>query len=54
MYSVLFSNAKGDFLAPFTVYKGLHLYQSWTSGGPPSAEYGVTKSGWMEDVIFGT
>lgn len=53
MYSVLFcTNAKGEFLPPFTIYKGLHLYQSWTSGGPSGAHYGVTKSGWMENVVF--
>ena len=53
MYSVMFcANATGQFLPPFTIYKGIHLYQSWTSGGPPGAQFGVTKSGWMEDVVF--
>ena len=52
-YSVLFcASASGVFMPPFTVYKGLHLYESWTNGGPPGAVYGVTKSGWMEDSVF--
>ncbi|KAF0309116.1 Jerky -like [Amphibalanus amphitrite] len=52
-YSVLFcASASGVFMPPFTVYKGLHLYESWTNGGPAGAVYGVTKSGWMEGSVF--
>lgn len=39
-------------MPPFIVYKGLHLYDSWTKNGPPGAWYAVTKSGWMEDTVF--
>lgn len=52
-YSVLFCvSASGWYLPPFIVYKGLHLYQSWTQGGPPGTCYATTKSGWMEDTVF--
>ena len=52
-YSVLFcASASGIFMPPFTVFKGLHLYESWTIGGPAGALYGVTKSGWMEEGVF--
>ena len=52
-YSVFFCiTANGDLCPPFVVYKAKYLNQSWTNGGPPGACYGVTKSGWMEDVVF--
>ena len=52
-YSVLFcASACGVFMPPFVVYKGLHLYESWTTGGPDGAAYAVTKSGWMEETVF--
>ncbi|KAG8177459.1 hypothetical protein JTE90_008643 [Oedothorax gibbosus] len=40
------------YLPPFTVYKGLHLYDTWTKGGPPGALYSGTESGWMMDCVF--
>lgn len=55
MYSVLIcTSATGNFLPPFTVYKSLHLYESWTKGGPRGALYGCTESGWMQDTVFET
>ena len=52
-YSILFCiSATGKICPPFVVYKGKHLYQAWTSGGPNDTSYGVTVSGWMEDVVF--
>ena len=39
-------------IPPFVVYKGLHLYSSWTFGGPQGTTYGVTPSGWMHDFAF--
>ena len=35
-------------LPPFIVYKGKHLYSSWTKGGAAGAMYSVSESGWME------
>ncbi len=52
-YSVLFCiSAAGNICPPFVVYKGKNLYQTWTNGGPDGTSYGVTTSGWMEDVVF--
>lgn len=53
MYTVLFCcSATGEFLPVFIVYKGLHLYGNWTTGGPQGALYGCSPSGWMMDNIF--
>ena len=45
-------SASGRRLAPFIVYKGKHLYSSWTKGGPVGATYAVSESGWMEKNNF--
>ena len=53
MYSVMFCiSATGNCLPPFVVYKGLHLYNTWTSGGPPGCVYATTPIGWMQDNAF--
>lgn len=53
MFSVLFcASATGKFLPPFTVYKSKNLYDTWTKGGPKSAGYGCSESGWMQDLNF--
>lgn len=53
MYSVLFCcSAAGQFLPPLVIYKGLHLYDTWTVGGPPDALYAVSPSGYMQDFVF--
>lgn len=52
-FTVLFcASADGVFIPPFTVYKGLNLYSSWTKGGPAGAAYGCSESGWMMDRNF--
>lgn len=38
-------SASGRRLPPFIVYKGKHLYSSWTKGGPAGAAYSVSESG---------
>ena len=42
-------NAAGLKLPPFILYKGKHLYTTWTQGGPAAACYSVSESGWMEE-----
>ncbi|KAI5709838.1 hypothetical protein M8J75_003632 [Diaphorina citri] len=51
--SIMFAaSADGTVLPPYTVYKSVHLYQSWTQGGPPKARYNRTKSGWFDSICF--
>ena len=46
MYSVMFCvSAAGNYLPPIFVYKGLHIYNTWTSGGLPGCAYDTTPSG---------
>ena len=45
-------NAAGVPLPPFVLYKGKNLYNTWTEGGPAGAFYGVSQSGWMEELNF--
>ena len=45
-------NAAGLKLPPFILYKGKHLYTTWTQGGPAAACYGVSESGWMEESNY--
>ena len=45
-------NAAGLRLPPFILYKGKHLYNTWTAGGPGGACYGVSSSGWMEEANY--
>ena len=45
-------SAAGEVLPPYTVYKGKHLYTSWTHHGPPGALYSASPSGWMEKDNF--
>ena len=54
-YTTLFcANGVGEFVDPYVVYKGTpeQLQDTWVIGGPPDAQYNVTKSGWMEDYVF--
>ena len=48
----LAGSASGRRLPPFVVYKGKHLYSTWTNGGPAGARYSVSESGWMEKENF--
>lgn len=51
--SVMFAAAAdGTILPPYVVYKAMHLYQSWTEGGPKKARYNRTKSGWFDSFCF--
>ncbi len=45
-------NAAGLRLPPYILYKGKNLYNTWTTGGPAGACYGVSQSGWMEEISF--
>ena len=45
-------SASGTCLPPFVLYKGKHLYSTWTKGGPAGTIYGVSESGWMEKANF--
>lgn len=51
--SVMFSaSGDGTILPPYVVYKDLHLYDTWTKGGPTNARYNRSKSGWFESSSF--
>ena len=46
--SLLFAGtASGELLPPYVVYKSVHLWDSWCTGGPPHTRYGRSKNGWM-------
>ena len=45
-------SAAGTKLPPFVLYKGKHLYNTWTEGGPAGTCYGVSPSGWMEEANY--
>ena len=45
-------SAAGQRLPPYIVYKGKHLYSSWTTNGPLDAHYSTSESGWMEQANF--
>ena len=51
--SVMFSGtASGKLLPPYIVYGAEHIYDTWTQGGPKSALYNRTKSGWFNECTF--
>ena len=43
-------SAAGVRLPAFILYKGKNLYNTWMEGGPAGAGYGVSSSGWMEEM----
>ena len=45
-------SAAGERLSPMILYKGKHLYSTWTINGPPGALYSTSESGWMEKENF--
>ena len=52
-FTVLFcGNAVGQYLPPYTVYKGKNLWLQWCQGGFPGAMYGQSENGWMETSNF--
>lgn len=44
--------ADGTLLPPFIIYRSMHLWDTWTSGGPKGARYANTKSGWIDQKTF--
>lgn len=44
--------ADGQLLPIYVVYKADHLWDSWTSGGPPCTRYNRSKSGWFDSTCF--
>ena len=42
----------GTFLPPFVIYRSLHLWDIWTTGGLKGTWYGHTKSGWIDHKTF--
>ncbi|XP_055615154.1 uncharacterized protein LOC129761457 [Toxorhynchites rutilus septentrionalis] len=52
-FSVMFTGAgNGKVLPPYVVYAALHLYPTWTEGGPKGCRYNRTKSGWFDSAVF--
>lgn len=49
---MLACSGNGDLLPVYVVFKAEHLYESWTVGGPKSARYGNSKSGWFDQKHF--
>ncbi|XP_055531382.1 uncharacterized protein LOC129722145 isoform X2 [Wyeomyia smithii] len=50
---VMFAAAADGFvLPPYIVYASVHLYSTWTEGGPKGTRYNRSKSGWFDKVIF--
>ena len=45
-------SAAGERLPPLILYKGKHLYSTWTINGPSGAFYSTSESGWMEKDNF--
>ena len=53
MYTVLATgNTAGEYTPPLVANKAQYLNDTWTINGPKDATYGVTKSGWMSNVIL--
>ena len=45
-------SAAGERLPSMIVYKGKHLYRTWTINSPPGAFYSTSEPGWMEKHNF--
>lgn len=45
-------NANGDYMPDYILFKGKHLYDSYTKNGPEGAHYNTSKNGWMESEHF--
>ncbi|KAB0790262.1 hypothetical protein PPYR_15400 [Photinus pyralis] len=51
--SVTFAcSASGEMLPPYIVYKSENLWYTWREGGPDSAVYNRTHSGWFDASLF--
>jgi len=45
-------NATGQALPPFVVFDAKNLNIQWTTGEVPGTTYGLSESGWMDNIIF--
>ena len=45
-------NAIGQALPPFVVFEAKNLNIQWTEGEVPGTTYGLSDSGWMDNVLF--
>ena len=51
--SLMFAaSADGTLLPTYVIYKAIHLYDTWTEGGPPGTRYNRTPSGWIDGHCF--
>ncbi|KAL0869395.1 hypothetical protein ABMA27_007635 [Loxostege sticticalis] len=51
--SLMFSGtADGTLLPVYTVYKSEHKYDTWVLGGPETAHYNNSRSGWFDSICF--
>lgn len=51
--SIMFAiTASGESLAPYVVYKGDRMQDSWMIGGPADARYNRTATGWFDSATF--
>lgn len=49
---MLAASADGTLLPCYVVYKATHLYNTWTTNGPPYCRYNRTSSGWFDGNTF--
>ena len=45
-------NATGQALPPFVVFDAKNLNIQWTTGEVPGTTYGLSESGWMDNILF--
>ena len=45
-------NATGQALPPFIVFDAKNLNLQWTTGEVPGTTYGLSESGWMDNILF--
>ena len=45
-------NATGQALPPFIVFDAKNLNIKWTDGEVPGTTYGLSNSGWMDNILF--
>ena len=44
--------ANGELLPVYVVYKAVHMWNTWTTGGPKGARLNRSKSGWFDAISF--
>ena len=45
-------NATGQAIPPFIVFDAKNLNIQWTEGEVPGTTYGLSDSGWMDNILF--